>query len=47
MSDASLPREQRVAAIRVALQDALAPQFLQVEDDSGVGSMVRASGRAD
>ncbi len=29
-----LPREQRVAAIRAALEAALAPQSLRVEDDS-------------
>ena len=29
-----LPREQRVAAIRNALETALAPQWLLVEDDS-------------
>ena len=30
----SLPRDQRVAAIRAALEAALAPVSLQVEDDS-------------
>ena len=30
----SLPREQRVAAIRAALATALAPQSLKVEDES-------------
>lgn len=29
-----LPREQRVAAIRVALEAALAPQALEIEDQS-------------
>lgn len=29
-----LPREQRVAAIRAAIETALAPRFLEVEDDS-------------
>ncbi|MFC3549664.1 BolA family protein [Lysobacter cavernae] len=31
---AALPREQRVAAIEAALQAALAPQLLVVEDES-------------
>lgn len=31
---APLPREQRVAAIRAALEAALAPQSLEVEDES-------------
>ena len=31
---APLPREQRVEAIRAAIQAALAPQLLVVEDDS-------------
>ena len=31
---ASLPREQRVGAIRAAIEAALAPQSLVVEDDS-------------
>lgn len=34
MSAGPLPREQRVAAIRAALEAALAPQSLTVEDDS-------------
>lgn len=33
-SDGPLPRDQRVAAIRAALEVALAPVSLQVEDDS-------------
>lgn len=34
MIPGSLPREQRVAAIRTALQAALAPTSLEVEDES-------------
>ena len=34
MSAGPLPREQRVAAIRAALEAALSPQSLSVEDDS-------------
>lgn len=34
MNPDPLPREQRVAAIRRALETALAPQSLQVEDES-------------
>ena len=34
MSAGPLPREQRVAAIRAALEAALAPQSLEVVDDS-------------
>lgn len=34
MSVGPLPREQRVAAIRAALEAALSPQSLSVEDDS-------------
>lgn len=34
MTSAPLPREQRVAAIRDAIQATLAPQSLVVEDDS-------------
>lgn len=34
MSAGPLPRERRVAAIRAALEAALSPQSLSVEDDS-------------
>ena len=34
MSAGPLPREQRVDAIRTALQAALAPQSLEIEDES-------------
>ena len=34
MSAGPLPREQRVEAIRAALQAALAPQSLEIEDES-------------
>lgn len=34
MSAGPLPREQRVDAIRTALQAALAPQSLKIEDES-------------
>jgi BolA protein len=34
VSAGPLPREQRVAAIRAALEAALSPQSLSVEDDS-------------
>ena len=34
MSAGPLPREQRVAAIRAALEAALSPESLSVEDDS-------------
>ena len=34
MTSAPLPREQRVEAIRAAIEIALAPQSLVVEDDS-------------
>ena len=34
MTSSPLPREQRVAAIRTAIEAALAPQSLVVEDDS-------------
>lgn len=34
MSAGPLPREQRVEAIRTALQAALAPQSLEIEDES-------------
>jgi BolA protein len=34
MTPSPLPREQRVVAIRSALEAALAPQSLQVEDES-------------
>ncbi|WP_245156903.1 BolA family protein [Lysobacter arenosi] len=34
MSAGPLPREQRVAAIRAALEAALSPQSLEVQDDS-------------
>jgi BolA protein len=34
VSAGPLPREQRVAAIRAALELALAPQSLEVQDDS-------------
>lgn len=34
MTAAPLPRDQRVAAIRRALEAALAPQFLEIEDES-------------
>ena len=34
MSPAALPRAERVAAIRAALQSALAPTGLEIEDES-------------
>ncbi|GAA5072459.1 BolA family transcriptional regulator [Lysobacter panacisoli] len=34
MIPGSLPREQRVAAIRAALEAALAPRSLEIEDES-------------
>ena len=34
MTAGPLPRDQRVAAIRRALEAALAPQFLEIEDES-------------
>lgn len=34
MTAGPLPREQRVAAIRAAIEAALAPRSLEVEDDS-------------
>lgn len=34
MTAGPLPREQRVAAIRAALEAALSPQSLEVQDDS-------------
>ena len=34
MSAGPLPREERVAAIRAALEDAFAPTVLEVRDDS-------------
>lgn len=34
MSTGGLPREQRVPAIRAAIDAALAPDYLSVEDDS-------------